>query len=127
MVGEKWRVMLFATYPYQHEHWRGALVVLILAALTAASTLTRLWGRALLAAWGIGIAASLLLQVGGVLGLPYVATGRWGGLPLTVLLFVGTVALGLPLAVLLALGWRSDLPAVASRAAMSRSCAACRW
>ena len=111
VVGEKWRVMLFATYPYE-EHWRGALVVLILSALTAASTLTRLWGRALLAAWAIGIAVALLLQIGGVLGLPYVPTGRWGGLPLTVLLFVGTVALGLPLAVLLALGRRSDLPAV---------------
>jgi general L-amino acid transport system permease protein len=109
VIGEKWRVILFATYPYDQQ-WRGGLVVLLLAAMTAITTIRALWSRALLAAWIAAIAASLILQMGGLLGLSYVPTGRWGGLPLTVLLFVGTVALGLPAAVLLALGRRSPLP-----------------
>jgi general L-amino acid transport system permease protein len=111
VIAEKWRVMMFATYPYE-EHWRGGLVVLLLAAMTALSTVRALWSAALLAGWAAAIAAALVLQLGGILGLPHVPTGRWGGMPLTVLLFVGTVVLGLPLAVLLALGRRSSLPAL---------------
>lgn len=109
VIGEKWRVIFFATYPYD-EQWRGALVVLLLGAMTALTTIRALWSRALLLAWIAAIAAALVLQAGGILGLSHVPTGRWGGLPLTVLLFVGTVALGMPLAVLLALGRRSELP-----------------
>ncbi|MDB5411853.1 MAG: transporter permease [Rubritepida sp.] len=111
VIGEKWRVMLFATYPYDQQ-WRGGLVVALLAGMTALSTVRSLWSTGLLAAWVAVIVASLILQMGGILGLSYVPTGRWGGLPLTVMLFVGTVALGLPFAVALALGRRSTLPAV---------------
>jgi len=109
VIAEKWRVILFATYPYD-EQWRGGLVVGLLGAMTAITTIRALWSRALLAAWIAALAAALVLQMGGILGLSYVPTGRWGGLPLTVLLFVGTVALGMPLAVVLALGRRSGLP-----------------
>jgi general L-amino acid transport system permease protein len=109
VIGQKWRVILFATYPYD-EQWRGGLVVGLLGAMTAITTIRALWSRALLVGWIAAIAAALVLQTGGVLGLSYVPTGRWGGLPLTVLLFVGTVALGMPLAVVLALGRRSELP-----------------
>jgi general L-amino acid transport system permease protein len=45
-------------------------------------------------------------------GLPLVETEKWGGLPLTLILSVNGIVLSFPLAVLLALGRRSDLPAV---------------
>ena len=111
VIAEKHRVMFFGTYPYD-QHWRGVLAVLLIAVLMLASTWRRLWSWWLLAAWAAGLFAALALQFGGFLGLPYVPTARWGGMPLTMLLFVGTVFGGVPLAILLALGRRSDLPAI---------------
>ena len=65
---------------------------------------------------------------GGVLGLLYVGTERWGGLPLTLILSVNGIVLSFPLAILLALGRRSRSAGHqgASASASSSSCAACR-
>jgi general L-amino acid transport system permease protein len=49
---------------------------------------------------------------GGVLGLTRVETDRWGGLPLTLLLSSLSMAMAFPLALLIALGRRSRLPAI---------------
>src|SRR5262249_12932517 len=49
---------------------------------------------------------------GGVFGLLSVETERWGGLPLTLILAANGIVFSFPLAVLLALGRRSDLPAI---------------
>lgn len=65
--------------------------------------------RLRLAAWAASGLGAMILMGGGVPGLPRVGTDLWGGLPLTLLIFVGTVAGGLPLAVLLALCRRSNL------------------
>ena len=111
VIAEKHRVMLFGTYPYDQQ-WRGLLVVALILGMMLASTVRALWGWRLLLAWAAALAVALLLQFGGFLGLSPVPTTRWGGLPLTLLLFVGTVVGGVPLAVLLALGRRSDLPAI---------------
>ncbi len=54
----------------------------------------------------------LLMQGLGLPLLPMVSTHLWGGLLLTFLLSVGGIALAFPFGVLLALGRRSDLPAV---------------
>jgi general L-amino acid transport system permease protein len=62
---------------------------------------------------GFPIVAAVLL-VGGLLGLPEVETRLWGGLLVTLVIsFTGIVG-SLPLGILLALGRRSDLPAVRS-------------
>lgn len=111
VVAEKHRVMLFGTYPYDQQ-WRGVLVVLLLMGMILAWTVQRFWSWWMVAVSLGLVAAALLFQAGGLLGLAAVPTTRWGGLPLTMLLFVGTVVGGLPLAVLLALGRRSELPAV---------------
>lgn len=111
VIAEKHRLILFGTYPFDQQ-WRGWLVTGILFALVIASVVPRFWSIKLIVAWVVGLAAALTLQFGGVLGLSYVSTEQWGGLPMTMLLFVGTVIGGLPLAILLALGRRSALPAV---------------
>src|SRR5260221_3439614 len=49
---------------------------------------------------------------GGVVGLPYVENERWGGLVLTLLLATFGVAFAFPLSILLAMGRRSNLPAI---------------
>jgi general L-amino acid transport system permease protein len=111
VVGEKYRLILFGTFPYQ-EHWRGWLVILIVVGLAIASSFRRLWSWQLFLAWVAAMIAVLVLMLGGVLGLRRTGTHEWGGLPLTLLLFVGTVVGGLPIAILLALGRRSRLPIV---------------
>ena len=111
VIPEKYRIMLFGTYP-SDERWRGWLVIGIVVGLAVISGFRRVWSLRLFYAW-IGAAfAVLVLMFGGVFGLAPVGTHAWGGLPLTLLLFVGTVVAGLPLAVLLALGRRSGLPVV---------------
>jgi general L-amino acid transport system permease protein len=53
-----------------------------------------------------------VLMHGGVAGLTTVPTDLWGGLPLTVMLAAFGIVLAFPLAVLVALGRRSNLPAI---------------
>ncbi len=109
VVAEKHRVMLFGTFPYD-QHWRGVLVIAIVIAMAVVSAFRRFWSYRLFVAWVVAMAVVLTLQLGGVLGLEPTGTHDWGGLPLTLILFVGTVVGGLPMAVALALGRRSSLP-----------------
>jgi general L-amino acid transport system permease protein len=53
-----------------------------------------------------------ILMWGGVFGLTYVPQERWGGLPITLILSTFGLALAFPLAILVALGRRSRLPAI---------------
>ena len=52
------------------------------------------------------------LLYGGAFGLPIVPTSRWGGLMLTIVLAVIGIVLAMPIGVALALGRRSNMPAV---------------
>lgn len=110
-VVEKFRLIMFGTYPYA-EQWRPLLTVVLLLVLIGLTMNTALWGRALAVAWLVGVPLMWLLMRGGVLGLPYVGTERWGGLPLTLILSVNGIVLSFPLAILLALGRRSEMPAI---------------
>lgn len=111
VIAEKYRVMLFGTFPYD-QHWRGMLVIGIIIGLAVVSAFRRFWSIWLFAAWVAAMAVVLVLQLGGVFGLEPTGTHEWGGLPLTLILFVGTVVGGLPAAILLALGRRSEMPAI---------------
>jgi general L-amino acid transport system permease protein len=111
VVAEKHRVMLFGTFPYD-QHWRAVLAIGVILALMLVSAFRRFWSYGLFAAWLLGTAAVLVLMLGGVFGLAAIGTHQWGGLPLTLLLFVGTVIGGMPAAILLALGRRSTFPAI---------------
>jgi general L-amino acid transport system permease protein len=111
VIAEKHRVMLFGTFPYD-QHWRALLAIGIVLAMTAVSAFRRLWSYRLFAAWVLATGMVLVLMLGGVFGLTPVGTHQWGGLPLTLLLFIGTIVGGMPAAVLLALGRRSSLPAI---------------
>ena len=110
-IHEKLRFILFGTYPYE-EHWRPLFVVLIFIALILASCDRRLWGRRLVLLWLAGLVAVGGLMWGGIFGLSYVGNELWSGLPLTLILAVVGMAFAFPLAILLALGRRSRLPAV---------------
>ncbi|MGO8918566.1 MAG: ABC transporter permease subunit [Stellaceae bacterium] len=105
------RFILFGRYPYAQQ-WRPAIVLVIFAVLLLVSFSRLLPGRWLALVWAGGLGAVALLMWGGVLGMPYVETELWNGLPLTLILAAGGLGVSFPLALLLALGRRSSLPAV---------------
>src|SRR5262249_57918880 len=76
------------------------------------SCLRRCWSWCLFLAWIAVTVMVFVLMLGGVFGLRPIRTNEWGGLPLTLLLFVGTVVGGFPLSIVLALGRRSRLPVI---------------
>jgi general L-amino acid transport system permease protein len=110
-IVEKFRLMIFGTYPYA-EQWRPLVTMVMLLALVGLTMNLNLWGRALWLGWLIGVPAMWILMRGGLFGLTVVGTERWGGLPLTLILAVNGIVFSFPLAILLALGRRSDLPAI---------------
>ena len=110
-IAEKARFILFGRYPYE-EHWRPLFAVVIFIALILASCDRRLWGRRLAILWLVGLITVGVLMWGGVLGMTYVETSLWNGLPLTLILATLGTVFAFPLAILLALGRRSRLPAV---------------
>lgn len=110
-IHEKLWFSVFGLYPYE-ERWRPAVMLVALAAMVVASTFRSLWGRWLLIAWAAAAPAMMLLMAGGVFGLPPVGTRLWGGMAVSGIITVFGLATGYPLAILLALGRRSDLPLV---------------
>ncbi len=111
VISERFRFIVFGAYPFEAQ-WRPALSCVLFVALYLASARRAWWTPRLLVAWiAVPIIASALLG-GGRFGLTEVPTENWGGLPLTFVLATGGFAAGLPLAVALALGRRSRLPAI---------------
>lgn len=104
-VGHKLEFIIFGLYP-PGLRWRAALATAVLVALVVATAVPRLWRRPLVIAWGLGLIAGFWLMRGG-LGIAPVPTRSWGGLPITLMLTAIGLALGFPLAILLALGRRS--------------------
>jgi general L-amino acid transport system permease protein len=110
-IGAWYRFILFGRYPYA-EQWRPLLVVMIFVALLLASCDRRLWGPRIALLWLGGFVVNGILMLGGVFGLSFVGTDLWGGLPLTLILAIVGLAAAFPLSILLALGRRSQMPAV---------------
>ena len=111
VVTEKYRIIIFGRYPYE-EQWRPLLATVLLTALLVASCIRVFWKEWLAGLWILVGAIFLLLMGGGWFGLSPVTTDQWGGLPLTIMLAAMGIVLAFPLSVLVALGRRSDLPAI---------------
>ena len=111
VIAEKHRYILFGSYPFD-EQWRPALCIGIFIMLYIGSAWRRLWSRKLILIWIAGILAVGTIMFGGVFGLSYVPQERWGGLVITLILATFGLAFAFPLAILVALGRRSDMPAI---------------
>ena len=111
VIHEKHRFILFGTYPYD-EHWRPLLVCALFIGLYVVSAMRRFWSWVLIPIWVVTLTVIGVLMWGGVFGLSYVPQERWGGLPITLILSTFGLAFAFPLAVLVALGRRSKLPAI---------------
>ncbi|WP_418318660.1 amino acid ABC transporter permease [Piscinibacter sakaiensis] len=111
VVAEKYRIIIFGRYPYD-EQWRPLLATVLLLGLLIASCIRVFWKPWLALLWVVVVGAFLVLMGGGFFGLSRVTTDQWGGLPLTIMLAALGIVLAFPLSVLVALGRRSDLPAI---------------
>lgn len=110
VIANRWRIIMFGLYPYD-EQWRSALACLTVIVMAVLSCLPSFWtGKRIAAVWILGVIVFYGLMKGGVLGLPYVGETAWGGLALTLFIFVSTCVIGFPLAIVLALLRRSNLP-----------------
>jgi general L-amino acid transport system permease protein len=113
VVAEKFRIIIFGRYPFE-EQWRPLIATTALLALLVASCMRACWKPVLAVAWVMVLAFFFTLMFGGVMGLSRVETDRWGGLPLTILLASLSMSMAFPIALVIALGRRSKLPAIRS-------------
>lgn len=112
VIQARYRLIFFGLYPYE-EHWRSAAACIVALSIVALSCLPWFWTlRRLLAIWLVGTATFVLLMRGGIFGLLPVTTDKWGGLALTLFVYLSTVIIGVPLGIVLALARQSELPAV---------------
>lgn len=111
VIGDKYRFILFGRYPFD-EQWRPLLAMIFFIALIVFSCLKLAWKPWLGLVWIAGLAICGALMYGGFAGMRFVNTELWGGLPLTLILSVVSCVLAFPLAILLALGRRSDMPII---------------
>ena len=116
-VAEKWRLIIFGRYPY-HLQWRAVAATGIVLAMLVVSSFPFMWRKPYLRTlgmlWCAAVVFFFILMLGGVFGLESISTDMWGGLPLTIVLTLVGMGASVPLGILLALGRRSKMPAVAS-------------
>jgi len=109
VVAEKIRPILLGHYPYEQQ-WRPMLVLLGSALLGLGAWLAG-WRRAVSGKGLLALAAYVLmasaLMRGGFAGLETVPFDAWGGLPLTLWLFLVSLLASIPMAIGLALARRS--------------------
>ena len=113
VIGEKYRFILFGTYPFDQQ-WRAAVAILTFIALFYLSSRRSWWRKELVLVWALALTAIGILMWGGIFGMPFVSQDRWGGLPVTLILATFGLAFGFPLGIVVALGRRSKLPAIRS-------------
>ena len=92
----------------------GANTIVAVVVTMTLSCLPVFWtGRRLAATWIIGFLTYFVLMKGGIFGLPLVREEQWGGLSLTLFIFIATSLIGMPLAIVLALLRNSEMPWIA--------------
>lgn len=104
---------IYGFYPVA-ERWRVGLTFALAACVAAPLMIPAAPHKGLNAAAAlilVPLAGGVLLS-GGVFGLPFIDTSLWGGLMVTLIIAYCSLILSLPLGILLALGRRSNLPAL---------------
>lgn len=112
VVYNRWRVIMFGLYP-SAEQWRSAIACLAVVATLFMICLPRNWAaaRMMLILFG-GFAVFFLFMRGGIFGMDYVAPSRWGGLSLTLFIYITVISFGLPISIVLALARQSKYPMI---------------
>jgi general L-amino acid transport system permease protein len=124
-VREKYRFIFFGRYPFD-EQWRPLIATALMLIMIVVSCIRACWKPWLIIMWVLGLLGFFILMLGNLsfsidtlnihvstqFNLIKVDADRWGGFPLTVLLATISIGLAFPLAILIALGRTSHLPAM---------------
>ncbi|MBM3398391.1 MAG: amino acid ABC transporter permease, partial [Betaproteobacteria bacterium] len=111
VITEKGRLIVMGRYP-EAEHWRPVIATALMLGVVVISCMPRFWNKTLPLIWAVMLVVYFVLMKGGFFGLTEVDTDQWGGFPLTVMLTVIAMTLAFPLAIFVALGRRSNMPAI---------------
>jgi len=106
-VVEKARFIVFGLYPHDWQA-QPAIAAILIIGLVIVTGFPFAWRQGLVTSWIAVIALAVAIMSGLVTGHP-VATDKWGGFPLTVLLAVVGFAGAFPIAIALALARRSRM------------------
>lgn len=112
-ISTKIEQFMYSFYP-KSELWRVNTVALLLFALLIYLTLPKTPQKKWVGLFSITVypLVAYLMIYGGVFGLSVVATDKWGGLMVTLIIFYVGIVFALPLGILLALGRRSSMPVI---------------
>ena len=111
VIQARYRLILFGLYPYDAQ-WRSALACLIVIATVAIACVPRMWTASrMMSVWFGGYVLFFVFMLGGLPGLPLVLPAQWGGLALTLFIYVTVIAFGMPVAMVLALLRQDSYPA----------------
>ncbi len=105
------RFIILGFFP-EGQEWRPLLAMALLLGLVIYSKERSRWKKSLAWLWLINILIMGSLMHGGILGMPVVETSQWSGLPLTFILSFFGMIVAYPMGILLALGRRSQMPAI---------------
>jgi general L-amino acid transport system permease protein len=102
VIGARYRTILFGLFPYQ-EQWRPAVACFVtIIAFSAVALVRRLRDPKFLALIWIVVAGTfVILMSGGILGLSRVSSDDWGGLALTLFIYILGITIGFPLSFVL--------------------------
>ena len=109
-VAVRMKLILFGLYPAA-EIWRSALACIVVVLAVGISCHPSMWAPLrMMGLWLGGYIIFLILMAGGMLGLYPVPLTSWGGLSVTLMIYVSVIALGLPMALGITLIRRSRFP-----------------
>jgi general L-amino acid transport system permease protein len=112
VIDVRWRLIIFGLFPFE-EQWRSSLACLAVVIAAVVSCIPYFWTmKRLSVVWGCGFVIFYTLMKGGVFGLTDIDASKWGGLTLTVFIYVSGILLGMPMAIAMALLRRSELPVI---------------
>jgi general L-amino acid transport system permease protein len=121
-VGACWPVVkarfhqwIYGLYPFS-ERWRVDIVFVLTILSIAGLLIPRIPHKTLNAFFFFVIfpVIAFVLLRGNMFGLPNVDTDQWGGLLVTLVIAITGIVVSLPLGILLALGRRSEMPAIST-------------
>ena len=112
LVYVRWKQFFFGFFDSEGSLWRPTLAFIGLLVAVAALLFEKIPFRKALLWFALAYPLIAFWLLSGGLGLSHVETHKWGGLMLTIVIGVFGIALSLPIGIVLALGRRSNMPAV---------------
>ncbi|MBS0221795.1 MAG: amino acid ABC transporter permease [Proteobacteria bacterium] len=102
VIVKNWQGILFGNYPAE-QRWRPEVMLGVFGAALVFTIAVNVRNfRLTLGVWLVSLVVFVLLMRGGVFGLQTIESDRWGGIPITIFVFLCSVTLGFPLAIVLA-------------------------